>query len=46
MVLLLLNVRYNSLFNKVRLSFFNINVNSLYYNSNKSRRLYNVYLSL
>jgi len=46
MVLLLLNVRYGFLFNKVRLSFFNVNVNFLYYSNGKSYRLYNVYLSL
>jgi len=46
MVLLLLNVRYNSLFNKVRLSSFNINVNFLYYNNSKFYKLYNVYLNL
>ena len=46
MVLLLLNVRYGSLFNKVRLSSFNVNVNSLYYSNSESCKLYNVCLSL
>ena len=46
MVLLSLNIRYSSLFNKVRLSSFNINVNSVYYSNSKSYKLYNTLLNL